>query len=118
MAVRRGQASQDTLLQMTAQEYQTWLQRINFELQNLITAWTPMARFEWGFHGSDHGLPSNNRNNWVLFASFVVPNHPTYRQCLAILETDEYRFLRMHCDIHLLYGEQMGQLHNHVHELF
>ncbi|RPI03501.1 MAG: hypothetical protein EHM72_01375 [Calditrichaeota bacterium] len=118
MAVRRGQASQTSLLQMANQEYQAWLLRISTELDNLIKEWSHLASFEWGFRGSDYGLPSNNENNWMLFATFIVADHPSYRQCMAILESDAYLFLRNNCDIHLLYGEQMGQLHSHVHELF
>jgi hypothetical protein len=87
-------------------------------LDQLVRQWQNIAPFKWGFHGSEYGLPSSNEESWLLFGSFVVKNHETYRQCLAILQSESFLPLRNQCDIWLLYGEKMGYLPQHTEELF
>lgn len=117
-AVRRRRSARTNLSILEDQDYQTFIQRITVQIQQLNAEWAKLATFDWGFHGSDYGLPSSSEENWLLFASYIVPDHAAYRSCLAVLESDRFLLLRDHCEIRLLYGEKMNDLTVHINELF
>ena len=117
-AVRKRRSARTNLLTLEDHDYRTFIQRITTQIQQLNAEWANIAKFEWGFHGSDYGLPSTGEENWLLFASYSVPDHAAYRACLAVLESDRFLLLRDHCEVRLLYGEKMTDLTAHINELF
>lgn len=87
-------------------------------MDRLIREWSAIAQHKWGFHGSEYGLPSSNEENWMLFASFMIKDHDTYKTCLEKMQVEAYLPLRRQCDIRLLYGEEMETLPPYTIELF
>jgi hypothetical protein len=117
-AIRRRRSARTDLLTLEDHDYRTFILRITAQVQQLNAEWANIAKFECGFHGSDYGLPSTGEENWLLFASYIVPDYAAYRACLAVLESDRFLLLRNHCEIRLLYGEKMTDLTAHINELF
>ncbi len=118
VAIRRQPAGRLALSSAGLEEYEESKQRIRELLAELLDEWEQITKFTFGFHGSEYGLPSNNEENWMLFASFEAASHDLFRACLASLGQEKYFTLRNQLDIRLLYGEKMANLREHADELF
>ena len=118
VAVRRHPVGRAEMMKMEDEEYETKKKSVLSQMDDLVKQWSTVATFKWGFHGSEYGLPSSNDENWMLFASFVVPNHEIYRLCLDMMQAETFLPLRNQCDIRLAYGEKMETLPQTTIELF
>ncbi len=118
VAIRRHPAGRLSLSSIAEEEYEAHKNKIKGQMQQLLDGWATLTEFKWGFHGSEYGLPSSNEENWLLFASFQVADHDTFRACLAYLGQEQFLALRNQFDIRLLYGEKMEDPKDHLDELF
>ena len=118
VAIRRQSARRLAMRYADEEEYEANREKIREQLKLLLEGWSSLTNFMHGFHGSEYGLPSNSEENWILFASYEIANHDTFRDCLAFLGQEHFFALRNQFDIHLLYGEKMDDLQDHVDELF
>jgi hypothetical protein len=88
-------------------------------LDKLVQQWSGVAGFQWGFHGSEYGLPSSwAEEGWMLFACFVVADYNSYRTCYDVMQMEPFVGLQKQFDIRLLYGEKMVHLPLNADELF
>lgn len=118
VAIRRHPAGRAKMMAMEEEEYEE-KKKITLELMDqLVKQWSGIATFKWGFHGSEYGLPSSNEEDWLVFASFLVSDHDTYRTCLDMMQSESFIQLRQQFDIRLLYGEKMFSLAHNADELF
>ena len=118
VAIRRRRTGRTNLPALEAEGHQAFLHQIREQLHQLCAHWATLAMFEWGFHGSDYGLPSPSDDCWLLFASYVVADYAAFRACMATLDSDQLLLLRDHCEIRLLFGEKMTDPSAHLKELF
>ena len=118
VAIRRHPAGRMMLSSADEELYEATKHNINKQLQELLDGWASLTTFMHGFHGSEYGLPSNNDENWLLFASFEAANHDIFRGCLSFLGEEQFFALRNQFDIRLLYGKRMENLGDHADELF
>jgi len=118
VAIRRQSARRLAVDAADEEVYEANKEKIKRQLHVLLAGWAGMTKFTHGFHGSEYGLPSNSDENWILFASFEVANHDTFRDCLAFLGQENFFALRHQYDIRLLYGEKMDDMQDHLDELF
>lgn len=116
--IRRQPAGRISLSSADSETYETIRETVETQFQELLEAWASLTTFTFGFHGSEYGLPSNNDENWLLFASFEAASHDIYRRCLSLLGSKQFFALRNQLDIRLLYGEKMDDMRDHVEELF
>lgn len=118
VAIRRQPGRRPALNTTDEEEYEANKEKIRGQWRMLLDGWATLVKFTQGFHGSEYGLPSNNNENWILFASYEIASHDTFRDCLAFLGQEQFFVLRNQFDIHLLYGEKMDDLADHLDELF
>jgi hypothetical protein len=114
----KAEAVHANFITFNEQDYQKLVLQLREQIQKLTDELAKIADLECGFHGSDYGLPSSTEENWLLFASYIVPSYSAYRACLAAVESNSLLLLRDHCEIRLLYGNKMVSLAEHIHELF
>jgi|GEM_PF-3212582 len=118
VAIRRYPESRTHFVELDREEQHRMLEKVKIQLEALYTEWEHFARYSFGFHGSTFGLNSDQNEPWILFTHYDIRDYQDFRKCQTILESNDYLYLRTHCDIRILFGDEMVQIAKHVNELF
>ncbi len=118
VAIRRYPESRAHFIELNREEQQRMLEKIKLQLESLYTDWEGYAHYRFGFHGSTFGLSSDKDEPWILFTHYDVRDYQDFRKCQTLLESNKYLYLRTHCDIKILFGDEMVKISRHVNELF